>query len=190
MSIRYSSLFARNVTRAIAAGVEVESSTFIYNGPKAERAGEAILIQGLYIPAVNGIATFNASAPLTDHVVLAEIPFGARVTRAQFVPSADLSSGTPTWNIGFGLVTPAGVVNVAGNNPTIETVFASSLTAISAGGSEATAIDATAAALNVLANATRPANRTADYYQLIVSPAATGAFNQNQLRFNVEYVWP
>lgn len=193
MSLRYSSLFARNVTRAIVQGAEVESSQFVYAGPKGERSGEAILINGLYVPATNGVATFNASALLTDHVVLAEIPFGARVTRAQFVPSADLSSGATTvMDLGFRLITPPGVVSINGNNPTIEDVFTNSFSSIvsnAAGVAEGAAVDATVQALGQLANAVRPAGRGADYYQLVASPR-NNAFNQNQLRFNLEYVWP
>lgn len=193
MSLRYSSLFARNVTRAFVSGAEVESSVFLYAGPKAERSGEPIVINGLYVPATNGVATFNASALLTDHVVLAEIPFGARVTRAQFIPAADLSSGASTvMDLGFRLNTPPGVVNINGNNPTIEDVFTNSFSSIvanAAGVAEGATVEATVQVLGQLAVATRPANRVADYYQVVASPR-NNAFNQSQLRFNIEYVWP
>lgn len=195
MSIRYSSLYARNVTRGILAGVEVESTTFIYNGPKPEVGGGAVIINGTYTPATNGIATFNASAALTDHIVFCDIPFGARITRAQFQQGADPGNAT-TSNVGFGLITPAGVVNVAGNNPTIETVFTNSLTTGGIVSAAAGFLDGTtgveANALTYLMNllpAVRPAGRTADSYQLIGSPLA-GAVNASFVRFNIELIYP
>lgn len=193
MSIRYSSLYARQPTRAIVGGLEVVSSTFVFNGQTPDAAGYPVVLSGTYAPAVNGIATFNADVTLTDSVVLADIPFGSRVTRVQFQQSGDMYSAAGTTNAGFGLVTPLGIVaTAAGLNPAIETVFGSSLVSIlsasavlleAATGHEAPAL----AILGTLATAVRPAGRGADFYQLIVSPASA-AINQGTLRFIVEYV--
>jgi len=193
MSIRYSSLYARQPTRAIVGGLEVVSSTFVFNGKTPDAAGFPVLLSGTYAPATHGTATFNAGATLTDSVVLADIPFGSRVTRVEFQQSGDMYTGAGTTNAGFGLVTPMGIVaTAAGLNPAIETVFSSSLVSILP--ASAVLLEGTAghlapvlAILGTLAPAVRPTGRGADYYQLIVSPAAE-AINQGTLRFIVEYV--